>query len=157
MSMRISHARGRTDRPILNNLSEQAVKIIEIQGIGSVYAKKLQGAGIDTAEVLLDRGSTRKGREELSAKTGISDKLILRWVNHADLARIVGVADQFSELLEAAGVDSVPELAQRMPKNLHAKLVETNDKRKLAGRIPSVGQLKDWIEQSKKLDRTVHH
>ena len=93
-----------------------AMKIIDIEGIGEVYAKKLQDAGINTVENLLEQGGKPKGREQIAEKTGISSALILRWVNHADLIRIVGVAEQFSELLEASGVDSVPELAQRSPR-----------------------------------------
>jgi predicted flap endonuclease-1-like 5' DNA nuclease len=133
------------------------VKIIDIEGIGDVYSKKLEDVGVKTVEKLLELGATPKGRDELAEKTGISGALILRWVNHADLIRIVGVAEQFSELLEAAGVDSVPELARRVAANLHAKLVEVNEAKKLTRRIPSEKQISDWIEQCKKLDRAVHH
>lgn len=133
------------------------MKIIEIEGIGDVYAKKLEDVGINTAERLLEAGGTRKGRDELAEKTGISGALILRWVNHADLIRIVGVAEHFSELLEAAGVDSVPELAKRVAANLHAKLVEVNQAKTLTRRIPSEKQLGEWIEQCKTLERAVHH
>ncbi len=91
-------------------------KIIDIEGVGEVYAQKLQAAGIKTVEDLLEHGATPKGREQLVEKTGISGALILRWVNHADLIRIVGVAEQFAELLEASGVDSVPELRTALPR-----------------------------------------
>ena len=138
-------------------LREGDVKIIDIEGIGDVYAKKLEDVGVNTVEKLLEDGATRKGRDELAEKTGISGTLILRWVNHADLIRIVGVAEQFSELLEAAGVDSVPELANRVAANLHAKLVEVNAAKKLTRRIPSEKQLGEWIEQCKTLERAVHH
>lgn len=133
------------------------MKIIDIEGVGDVYAKKLEDAGVKTVEKLLELGASPKGRDELAEKTGISGALILRWVNHADLIRIVGVAEQFAELLEAAGVDSVPELAQRVAANLHAKLVEVNEAKKLTRRIPSEKQLGDWIDQCKKLERAVHH
>lgn len=133
------------------------MNIIDIQGIGEVYSKKLEEVGINTAEKLLEAGATRKGRDELAEKTGISGALILKWVNHADLIRIVGVAEQFSELLEAAGVDSVPELAQRVAAHLHAKLVEVNAAKNLTRRIPSEKQLGEWIEQCKSLERAVHH
>jgi len=133
------------------------VKIIDIEGIGEVYSKKLEEVGIKTVDKLLEEGATRKGRDDLAEKTGISGALILKWVNHADLIRIVGVAEQFSELLEAAGVDSVPELAKRVAANLHAKLVEVNEAKKLTRRIPSEKQLGDWIEQCKTLERAVHH
>ncbi len=133
------------------------MKIIDIEGIGEVYSKKLEEVGIKTVDKLLEEGATRKGRDDLAEKTGISGALILKWVNHADLIRIVGVAEQFSELLEAAGVDSVPELAKRVAANLHAKLVEVNEAKKLTRRIPSEKQLGDWIEQCKTLERAVHH
>ncbi|APW59849.1 DUF4332 domain-containing protein [Paludisphaera borealis] len=133
------------------------MKIIDIEGVGEVYAKKLEDAGVKTVEKLLELGAKPKGRDELAEKTGISGALILRWVNHADLIRIVGVAEQFAELLEAAGVDSVPELAHRVAANLHAKLVEVNEAKKLTRRIPSEKQLGDWIEQCKTLERAVYH
>jgi predicted flap endonuclease-1-like 5' DNA nuclease len=132
-------------------------KIIDIEGIGEVYAKKLADAGIKTVEQLLEQGGTSKGRDELAEKTGISGSLILRWVNHADLIRIEGVAEQFAELLEAAGVDSIPELSHRVAENLHAKMVEVNEQKKLVRRIPTVGQISSWIEQSKSLPRAVFH
>jgi predicted flap endonuclease-1-like 5' DNA nuclease len=133
------------------------MKIIDIEGVGEVYAQKLQVSGIKTAEQLLEQGAHPKGRDEIAEKTGISSALILRWVNHADLIRIVGVAEQFSELLEAAGVDSVPELSHRVAENLHSKLVEINEKKNLVRRLPSVGQLGHWIEQCKNLPRAVFH
>src|SRR6516165_4663669 len=102
-------------------------KIIDVEGIGKVYAPKLEVAGIATTGALLKQGATRAGRKELAKTTGISDVLLLRWVNHVDLFRIKGVQKQYAELLEAAGVDSIPELAQRDPAHLHPKLVETNE------------------------------
>ncbi len=132
-------------------------KLIDIEGIGEVYAKKLEGAGIKTVEQLVEAGALRKGRDELAEKTGISGALILRWVNHADLIRIVGVAEQYAELLEASGVDSIPELSKRVPENLHAKMAEVNATKKLVRRLPAVGQVSGWIEQCKSLPRAVHH
>ena len=131
--------------------------IIDIEGVGDVYAKKLQDAGIKTVEQLLEQGATPQGRDEIAAKTGISGALILRWVNHADLIRIVGVAEQFAELLEASGVDSVPELSHRLPENLHAKMVEVNEQKHLVRRLPSVGQISSWIDQCKNRPRAVFH
>jgi predicted flap endonuclease-1-like 5' DNA nuclease len=133
------------------------MKIIEIEGIGEVYAGKLEEAGIKTVEDLLAQGATRQGRESLAEKTGISGPLLLRWVNHADLTRIVGVAEQYAELLEAAGVDSVPELATRVAANLHAKMAEVNEAKRLVRRLPSVDQVSQWIEQCKSLPRAVFH
>ena len=85
-------------------------KLSEIEGIGGVYAGKLQGAGIESVEALLEKGASPKARKEVSEKTGISDKLVLRWINMADLFRIKGIGEEYADLLEAAGVDTVPEL-----------------------------------------------
>jgi hypothetical protein len=133
------------------------MKIVDIEGVGEVYEAKLKEAGIDTVEKLLERGGTPAGREELAGKTGISGALLLRWVNHADLIRVVGVAEQFSELLEAAGVDSVPELSRRVAENLHAKMQEVNERKHLVRRLPAVSQIASWIEQSRNLPRKVFH
>ena len=124
-------------------------KIIDIEGVGEVDAQKLQDAGIKTVEELLEHGATPEGRDQIAEKTGISGALILRWVNHADLIRIVGVAEQFAELLEASGVDSIPKLSHRVAENLHAKMVEVNEKKHLVRRLPSVGQVAAWIDQCK--------
>src|SRR3954453_9507393 len=101
-------------------------EIISIEGIGETYAEKLKAAGIATTEALLEQGSSREGRRKIAEDTGISATLVLRWVNHADLFRINGVEGQYAELLEAAGVDSIPELAQRLPANLSPRLAEVN-------------------------------
>jgi predicted flap endonuclease-1-like 5' DNA nuclease len=132
-------------------------QIEDIEGIGSQYAEKLKAAGINTVEKLLESGATAKGRDELAAKTGISTKLILTWVNHADLFRIKGVAGQFSELLEAAGVDTVPELAQRNAENLQKAMAQTNDEKHLAKTTPSLSQVTTWIAEAKTLPRVVQH
>lgn len=130
-------------------------KIEEIEGIGAAYADKLQAAGINTTEKLLEKGATRKGRDEIAEATGISGKLILKWVNHADLFRIKGVAGQFAELLEAAGVDTVKEFRHRVAANLQPKLVEVNDAKNLCNRVPSVAELEKMIDQAKELDPIV--
>lgn len=132
-------------------------KIDEIEGIGGAYAEKLAQAGVTTAEQLLDCGKTPKGRDELAERTGISRKLILKWVNHADLFRIKGVAGQFAELLEAAGVDTVKELRHRVPANLYAKLVETNDAKNLCNRVPSEKEIERMVEQAKELPPVVEY
>ena len=130
-------------------------KIIDIEGIGSVYAEKLAGAGITTVGALLKAGASPKGRETLAEKTGISGKLILEWVNLADLFRIKGVGEEYSDLLEEAGVDTVPELAQRNAENLYAKLQEVNAEKDLVRRLPAQSQVANWVEQAKKLERVV--
>ena len=132
-----------------------AYKIVDIEGIGPVYAEKLIAAGIITVNQLLETGKTPKGRKELEDATGISGKLILTWVNHADLFRIHGVGPQFSELLEAAGVDTVVELANRKPENLAAKLVEVNEAKKLVRRVPALVEVEKMVAQAKELDRVV--
>ncbi len=132
-------------------------KILEVEGIGPVYAEKLQGLGITTTNKLLKMGSTPKGREELAEKSGISKDLLLEWINHADLFRIKGVAEEYSDLLEEAGVDTVPELAQRNAENLYAKLVEVNEMKKLVRQLPSQRQVADWVMQAKELPRMIHY
>ena len=129
--------------------------VIEVEGIGEVFGRKLQDAGIRTTAALLKKGASPEGRRQIEEMTGISHSQILRWVNHVDLFRIRGVATQYSELLEAAGVDTVPELAQRVPENLHGALAETNSNRKLVRRVPPLTSVADWIRQAKELSRVV--
>lgn len=126
-------------------------KIIDVQGIGPAYAEKLQEAGIKNSGELLEKGKTKKGREELAEATGISGKLILTWVNHADLYRINGVGPQFAELLEASGVDTVKEFAHRNAENLVAKMTEVNEKEHRTKRVPTVAEVQKMIDQAKEL------
>jgi len=105
----------------------------KVEGIGETYAKKLRDAGVGSTDMLLETGSTRKGRDELAAKTGIASKLILEWVNHVDLFRVKGVGEEYADLLEASGVDTVPELAQRRADNLHKKMAEVNAEKNSSG------------------------
>ena len=130
-------------------------KLEMVEGIGEGYADKLRGAGVATTEMLLEMGSTKKGRDDLAEKSGISSKLILEWVNHADLFRISGVGEEYADLLEASGVDTVPELAQRRADNLHKKLAELNAEKKLVRQLPSENQVQGWIDQAKKLPRKI--
>lgn len=130
-------------------------KIVDVEGIGTKYADKLIKAGVTSTEVLLKAGSTPKGRKALADKTGIGDALILKWVNHVDLYRIKGVGSEYSELLEAAGVDTIPELAQRKAGNLLQKIVAVNQEKKLVRKLPVESQVADWIEQAKKLPRVI--
>jgi predicted flap endonuclease-1-like 5' DNA nuclease len=129
--------------------------LLYVEGIGEVYAGKLVAAGVPTAEALLEQGASPKGREAIAEKSGISAKLILEWVNHVDLYRIKGVGEEYADLLEAAGVDTVPELAQRNPQNLYEKLVEVNWQKELVRRLPSEGQVADWVGQAKQLPRKI--
>ena len=129
-----------------------AYKIAEIEGIGDVYAQKLEAAGVKTTDDLLDNASTPRQRKALAEATGISEKLILKWANHADLFRIKGVAGQFAELLEAAGVDTVKELRHRVAANLQPKLVEINEAKNLCNRVPAVSEVEKMIAQAKELE-----
>ncbi len=125
--------------------------IIQIEGIGEVYAEKLKAAGINTTEALLEKCASPKGRAALEEETGIAHKLILKWTNHADLMRINGIAGQFAEILEAAGVDTVKELATRNADNLAAKIAEVNAEKKLVGRVPVASEVARMIEEAKAL------
>jgi predicted flap endonuclease-1-like 5' DNA nuclease len=139
------------------NPNFMAYNIDEIEGIGPAYGQKLQASKIGTTVDLLERAATKKGRQQLAEDTGIPESQILKWVNHADLFRINGVAGQFSELLEAAGVDTVKEFATRNAENLHIKLVETNQKKKLTGRVPSLESLKEMIAHAKTLEPKISY
>jgi predicted flap endonuclease-1-like 5' DNA nuclease len=136
---------------------QKMAKLEDIEGVGGTYAQKLMDAGITTTDALLQKGATPKGRKELAAATGIGDALILRWVNHCDLYRIKGIGSEFAELLEAVGVDTVPELAQRKADNLYQKLVEVNDAKKKVRKMPVQSQVAEWVDQAKKLDRVVNY
>jgi predicted flap endonuclease-1-like 5' DNA nuclease len=133
----------------------KAVGVQHTQGVGQVYAGKLKEIGITTTAALLRAGSTPKGRKELAEKTGISQKQILKWINHVDLARIKGISEQYADLLEWAGVDTVPALAQRNADNLLQKLTEVNEARRLVRRLPTLGMVASWIAQAKELPRIV--
>jgi predicted flap endonuclease-1-like 5' DNA nuclease len=132
-------------------------KLSEIEGIGEAYSAKLTDAGITSIENLLESCCEKKGRKELAEKTGISEELVLNWVNRADLARIKGVSTQYADLLECAGVDTVPELAQRNAENLHAKMVEVNEQKNLVRQVPSASQVEAWVTQAKVLPRVINY
>jgi predicted flap endonuclease-1-like 5' DNA nuclease len=129
--------------------------IKQIEGVGEFYAIKLKQLGITTTQGLLERASSPKNRKDVAEKSGISEKLILEWVNLSDLFRIKGIGEEYSDLLEEAGVDTVPELAQRDPANLYRKIVEINQAKKLVRKLPTQLQVSDWIEQAKTLPRIV--
>ncbi|MBN1639748.1 MAG: DUF4332 domain-containing protein [Anaerolineae bacterium] len=130
-------------------------KVTMIEGIGPVYAEKLAAAGVRSVEGLLKAGATAAGRQALAEETGISVNLILEWTNRADLFRIKGVSEEYSDLLEAAGVDTVPELARRNPQNLLAALQETNAAKSLVRRLPSLSQVEGWVTQAQALPRVL--
>lgn len=126
-------------------------KLEIIEGIGGIYADKLRAAGIGSVEELLEAEATPQGRKALEEKTGIGHKLILEWVNLADLMRIKGISEEYSDLLEEAGVDTVKELRNRVPEHLHQRMVEVNEKKRLVRRVPALSQVEDWVRQAKEL------
>jgi predicted flap endonuclease-1-like 5' DNA nuclease len=132
-------------------------KLEDIEGIGSMYAVKLRAAGVRSIGDLLKKGSTSKGRKEIAQNAGITEKLVLEWANHADLFRVSGVGSEYSDLLEEAGVDTVPELAQRNSKGLYETLVKVNASKKLVRQLPGADKVADWITQAKKLPRIIQY
>ena len=128
-----------------------------IEGIGHKHATKLRKARVRTTEALLKVGATRTGRRQLADKIGLSEKLVLEWVNRADLMRVKGVGEEYSDLLEAAGVDTVKELRRRNPANLLNAMVEVNVKKKLVRRLPTEAMVDRWVESAKGLDAVVKH
>lgn len=132
-------------------------KLSVIEGIGEVFETKLKAADINSIETLLVACTTKKGRDDLAQQTGISEKLILKWANHADLIRIKGVAGEYAELLEAAGVDTVPELSRRKAENLLEKMADVNNEKKLVRRLPVLSQVEDWIKQAQVLPRVLQY
>jgi predicted flap endonuclease-1-like 5' DNA nuclease len=128
-----------------------------VEGIGEMYEKKLKEIGITSTSLLLEKGATKKGRIQIATESDISEKLILKWVNHVDLMRIKGIGGEYAELLEAAGVDTVPELATRKAENLFSKILEVNETKKLVRKLPVLTQVEDWVAQAKELPKVIHH
>lgn len=134
-----------------------AYKIQEIEGIGPAFGEKLAGAGIGTTDDLLKLCCDAKGREAVAASTGLSTAQLLKWANMADLMRISGIGSEFSELLEAAGVDTVKELRHRNAENLAAAMAQCNEQKKLTRALPSAKVVADWVEQAKTMEPTITH
>ncbi|MGD2112526.1 MAG: DUF4332 domain-containing protein [Gammaproteobacteria bacterium] len=134
-----------------------AYKIEEIEGIGPAFAAKLQPAGIKTTDDLLQLCCDAPGRKATAEKTGLKEAQLLKWANMADLMRISGVGSEYSELLEAAGVDTVKELRNRRADNLAAKMAEVNASRKLTRTVPSEKAVSGWIEQARSLEPAISH
>jgi predicted flap endonuclease-1-like 5' DNA nuclease len=132
-------------------------KIEDVEGIGPTYGEKLREAGINDTDALLNACKTPAQRKELAEKTGISDTHVLKWANMVDLYRISGVGSEFAELLEASGVDTVPELAQRNAENLAEKMVEVNDAKSLCRRTPSGADVEKWVAEAKTLPRALEY
>lgn len=132
-------------------------RIVEIEGIGPAYAAKLQSAGVRSTASLLKRGASAKRRKELAAATDIEEVKLLKWINHVDLFRVRGIGPEYSDLLEAAGVDTVPELRQRNAKALYDALVKVNQEKKLVRKMPTCEQVAEWVEQAKALPRAIEY
>lgn len=128
-----------------------------IEGIGPKNATKLRKAGIRTTEALLKRGATRAGRRELAERSGLSEKMVLEWVNRADLMRVKGIGSEYSDLLEAAGVDTVKELRRRNAESLTLKMTTVNDASRLVRRLPTESMVAGWIQHASSLDPIVTH
>ena len=131
--------------------------IIEIEGIGEIYKSKLNEVGIKDTRDYLERSKTPIEREKLSKETGIPEKLILEWANLSDLMRIDGVAEEYADLMEEAGVDTVKELKNRVPENLYEKMKEINEMKNLVRRLPSLNDVKSWVEQAKELPPMIEY
>ena len=136
---------------------ERSFPVIDIEGIGKVYSEKLHVINIYRTSDLLKAGATLHGRRDLAEKTGISEKLILEWVNLSDLFRIKGIGEEYSDLLEEVGVDTVVELSHRNAANLHAKILEVNEAKKLVRRTPSLTSVEGWITEAKTLPRMIEY
>lgn len=134
-----------------------AKKIEDIEGVGPSNGAKLRAAGCRSVGQLLEMGCSKKGRTHIAAKTGLSEERILKWVNHADLFRVKGVASQYAELLECSGVDTVKELRNRNAENLAEKMAEINKAKRLVRNVPSTKVIYGWVLQAKILEPKVTH
>ncbi|MCL4837259.1 MAG: DUF4332 domain-containing protein [Thermoanaerobaculia bacterium] len=133
------------------------LKIEEIEGIGPVFGEKLRAAGVADSDALLAACRTPKAREELAAKTGLAAAKVLKFANMADLFRIHGIGPEFAELLEAAGVDTVPELARRNAENLAAAMAGVKETKKLTRRAPTAAEVAKWVAEAKQLPRALEY
>lgn len=133
------------------------MKIEEIEGVSGAYGQKLSAAGVSTVESLLDRAGKKRSRKALAEATGISETMILKWVNRADLMRVRGIGSEYSDLLEAVGVDSPLELSHRVAGHLHSKMEEVNTARKLVRRVPTEAEITTWISEAKAMPKMVEH
>ena len=131
--------------------------ITEIKGIDAQSADKLGKAGLSSVAAFLTACADKKDRKALADKTSIDEKKLLNWANRADLSRIKGVSTQYGDLLECAGVDTVPELAQRNAENLHTKMTEVNEDKGLVQKLPTAAQVQDWVSQAKDLPRAINY
>ena len=134
-----------------------AYPIQDIEGIGPAYAEKLKVANIESTETLLDLCGSKKGRVQVAESTGVNESLLLKWSNMADMMRISGIGPQFAELLEAAGVDTVKELAQRNPDNLATAMETKNEEKKLTRAVPAASIISGWVDAAKTTEPKITH
>ncbi len=132
-------------------------KLSDIEGIGETYQAKLKESGVATLEKLLEAGATPAGRANTAKDSGISEKLILTWVNKADLSRVKGISSQYADLLEFSNVNTIPQLATRNAENLVVKMEEVNAERNLVRKVPVLSQVQGWIAQAKELPRILEY
>jgi predicted flap endonuclease-1-like 5' DNA nuclease len=152
----IQSAGSRHPFTVVNLLEEGAImNITAIEGIGPANANKLGKQGIKTTEALLKVAGSATGRRDLAAATKLAEEAILEWVNRADLMRVKGVGEEYSDLLEVAGVDTVKELRRRNPANLHKAMLAANEEKNLVRRPPSLSEVERWIEYAKTLEPAV--
>lgn len=142
---------------ITPGVKARGIGLTRIEGIGVSTAQKLIESGVTSMQKLLDLGASPRGRRQLAEDIGTSERLILTWVSSADLMRIKGIGEEYTDLLGEAGVDTVPELAQRNPANLYQKLVEVNESKKLVRRLPSEAEVETWVTQAKELPRVIRY
>ncbi len=133
------------------------MKIEDLEGVGPVLGAKLRDAGVQTTDDLLEKAGPAAGRRALADATGIGPGQLLKWTNQVDLYRISGVGSEYADLLEASGVDSCAELAQRNPANLATTMAEANAARSIVRRLPTEDVVAGWIEQAKALPKVVTH
>ena len=132
-------------------------KIGEVEKIGTKYAKGLQEIGVQTTDDLLKEAGAPQGRKQLADRIGVEPRMVLEWVNRADLMRIKGIGTEYSDLLEESGVDSTKELAGRVPANLWGKMDEINKTKHLVQRVPPTKTVEEWVSEAKKLTPMVTH
>lgn len=152
-----SKTEAKTEVPAIKTKGVRPGYAERFNKIGASDAKKLNSIGILTTKDLLEAGGTKAGRQEINQKTGIAEDIILEWVNRSDLMRVDGVNQEYANLLEEAGVDTVVELARRNPDNLCAKIIEVNEEKKLVTKAPTLNDVTAWTEQAKTLPRKIEY
>ena len=132
-------------------------KIEDVEGIGTVTGEKLRAAGVANTDALLANSKTPAQRLALAEVSGLSEAQVLKFANMSDLYRIGGVSSEFAELLVAAGVDTIPELAQRNAENLSKRMAKLNQEMDLTRHVPLESQVTRWVEQAKVLPRMLEY